>query len=94
MTKRELCIMVKETLMPECRISMEQAGKIVDCVMEGIMEGVASDGRFNLINFGTFKVRERGAHKGRNPRTGEMMDIPAKKLVSFKASPRFLERIQ
>ena len=94
MTKRELCIKVRDRLRPECKISLEQAGKIVECVMEGIMESVAKDGRFYLADFGTFRVKERAARKGRNPRTGELMDIPSKKAVTFKAAPRFMEMIQ
>ena len=38
-----------------------------------------------LVNFGTFKVVNRKARKGRNPRTGESIDIPAKNVVRFKA---------
>lgn len=46
-----------------------------------------------LVGFGTFEVRERSERKGRNPRTGEEMVIPASKVPSFKAGKKFKELV-
>ena len=53
--------------------------------MESIGEELKNDGKVVLVGFGTFSVNERSARKGINPRTKEPIDIPAKKVVKFKA---------
>ena len=50
-----------------------------------VMKGeLSKGGSVKLVNFGTFKVVERKARKGRNPQTGESINIPAKNVVKFK----------
>ena len=61
------------------------AKKALDGVLEAIGEELKNDGRVVLVGFGTFSVTERSARKGINPRTKEPIDIPAKKVVKFKA---------
>ena len=61
------------------------AKKALDAVLEAIGEELKNDGKVVLVGFGTFSVSERGARKGINPRTKEPIDIPAKKVVKFKA---------
>ena len=61
------------------------AKKALDAVLESIGEELKDDGRVVLVGFGTFSVNERSARKGINPRTKEPIDIPAKKVVKFKA---------
>ena len=61
------------------------AKKALDGVLESISEELKNDGRVVLVGFGTFSVTERSARKGINPRTKEAIDIPAKKVVKFKA---------
>ncbi len=61
------------------------AKKALDAVLESISEELKNDGRVVLVGFGTFSVNERSARKGINPRTKEPIDIPAKKVVRFKA---------
>ena len=61
------------------------AKKALDGVLEAISEELKNDGRVVLVGFGTFSVTERSARKGINPRTKEPIDIPAKKVVKFKA---------
>lgn len=48
----------------------------------------AADEKVALLGFGTFSVSERAAREGRNPQTGETMNIPAKKVVKFKAGSK------
>ena len=66
-------------------LSKVDAKKALDGVLESISEELKSDGRVVLVGFGTFSVAERSARKGINPRTKEPIDIPAKKVVKFKA---------
>ena len=66
-------------------LSKVEAKKALDGVLESIGEELKNDGRVVLVGFGTFSVTERSARKGINPRTKESIDIPAKKVVKFKA---------
>ncbi|HTN68364.1 MAG TPA: HU family DNA-binding protein [Dysgonamonadaceae bacterium] len=59
--------------------------KTLDAILETIGEELKNDGRVVLVGFGSFSVTERKARKGINPRTKEPIDIPAKKVVRFKA---------
>ena len=66
-------------------ITKKDAEKAVNAVFETIQETMATGERVQLIGFGTFEVRERKARKGRNPQTGEEIDIPAAMVPAFKA---------
>ena len=57
----------------------------VDAFIEVVSETLEKGEDVALVGFGTFKVKERAARKGRNPQTGEEIDIPASKTVAFKA---------
>jgi DNA-binding protein HU-beta len=62
------------------------AGDAVEAVLEAIGAGIKKDKEVTLIGFGTFKVKERAARTGRNPKTGEAIKIKKSKNVAFKAS--------
>ena len=66
-------------------ISKAAAGRAVDAVVEAITGALKSGDQVTLIGFGTFSVTKRSARKGRNPQTGKEINIPAKKVVKFKA---------
>ncbi len=55
-------------------------------MLESIKEGVQEDGKVQIIGFGTFATKTREARKGRNPKTGQEITIPASTTVAFKAS--------
>ncbi len=59
------------------------AGKALDATLEAIVDALAQDETITLVGFGTFKASERAARTGRNPRTGEEIQIPAAKTVKF-----------
>ena len=61
------------------------AKKALDAFISATTDALKSGDRVALIGFGTFSVSERGARTGRNPQTGEEIQIPAKKVVKFKA---------
>lgn len=58
---------------------------------ESVMEAVACGEKVSLVGFGTFEPRERAAREGRNPRTKEIITIPASIAVGFKAGKEFKE---
>ena len=66
-------------------LSKASAGRAVDAVIDTITNTLKSGDQVSVTGFGTFLVRERGARTGRNPRTGELMEIKASKVPSFKA---------
>ncbi len=66
-------------------LTKTDAAKAVDALLESIKDALAKDDTVTLIGFGTFTVRERAARVGRNPRTGERLEIKAAKVPAFKA---------
>jgi len=81
-TRRELVARVKDSL----GCSRETALKAVNAVLDGIVAGLRSDKKVQLLGFGTFTVHHRKARKGRNPRTGQEIRIKASKTVTFRPS--------
>ena len=81
MNKNELISVVAE----KAGLSKTDATKAVDAVFEGIEAALKKHGEFRNVGFGTFHVVKRGASVGRNPRTGEEINIPESKQVKFKA---------
>jgi DNA-binding protein HU-beta len=78
-----------EAVAKELDTSKAQAGRAVNAVLSGISKGLRKDKNVQLIGFGTFLVRRRKARKGRNPQTGETINIKASKTVGFKAGQKF-----
>lgn len=68
-------------------ISKKDAAGILDTVFSVIGQTIKDENRFSYPGFGTFTVKERSARKGRNPRTGDAIDIKASKTVGFKPAP-------
>ncbi|HZG73470.1 MAG TPA: HU family DNA-binding protein [Chondromyces sp.] len=65
-------------------LSKKDATKAVDTVFDAIQNALANGDKVQLIGFGNFEVRERSARKGRNPQTGEEIEIAASKVPAFK----------
>jgi len=66
-------------------LSKIDATKAVDAVFDGIIQSLKKGEEVRLVGFGTFDVSDRAASEGRNPRTGEKINIPASKQPKFKA---------
>ena len=66
-------------------ISKAAAGRAVDAVFDGIADSLKKGDSVTLVGFGTFSVSDRAARSGRNPRTGETIQIKASKMPKFKA---------
>ena len=91
MNKSELVEAVQSALGGDT--SKRAAEDAVKAVLDSIAAGVKSSGSVQLIGFGTFKVSNRAAREGRNPKTGEKMHIPASKSVRFSPSKNFKESL-
>lgn len=76
---------------PELRA--EEVEQVVDIFFDEIAQRLAEGGRVELRGFGAFSTREREARTGRNPRTGESVDVAAKRVPYFKAGKEIRERL-
>ena len=82
MTKAELI----EQMAKDAKISKAAAGAALDSFIGGVTKALKKkDGKVTLVGFGTFAVKERAARTGRNPRTGDPIEIAAAKIPNFKA---------
>lgn len=89
MTKTDLVANVAE----KAGISKKDAQSAVDALFSTIMQSLANGEKVQIVGFGTFEVRERAARTGRNPQSGEQIQIPAKKIPTFKAGKQFKDAI-
>jgi len=87
MTKAELIERVSKDMGPGT--TKRLAGDIVESVFEHLHKGIKKDKRFTYPGFGTFRVVKRKARKGRNPKTGEVIQIAPTRTVAFKPAPNF-----
>lgn len=76
---------------PELRA--EEIEQVVDIFFEEISQRLVEGGRVELRGFGAFSTREREARQGRNPRTGETVSVPAKRVPFFKAGKEMRRRL-
>lgn len=70
------------------------AAEAVDAVLEAIKKALKKGETVSLVGFGTFKVSKRKARTGRNPKTGETIKIPAKKIPVFKAGAELKKAVK
>jgi DNA-binding protein HU-beta len=68
-----------------------KAREVLDELVDVVTQAMKSGDEVRLLGFGTFKVKTRAARTGRNPQTGETMNIPEKKVISFKASKTIMD---
>jgi len=76
---------------PELRT--EDVERMVDVFFDEITQRLAENGRVELRGFGAFSTRTRAARKGRNPRTGEAVDVPGKRVPFFKPGKEIRVRL-
>ena len=75
-------------------LTKADAKKALDAFIESTQETLKNGEKLTLIGFGTFEVSERSARTGRNPQTGKEIQIPAKKVVKFKAGSELAGSVQ
>ena len=89
MTKAELV----EDVARAAELTKKDAERLVEIVFESIIDTLNHGEKIELRGFGSFRVRERGARRGRNPKTGDPVDIPAKRVPYFKPGKELKELI-
>ena len=84
MNKAELIEAIQASLGKDA--TKRAADEALEAVLTSIANGVKNDKKVQIVGFGTFEVKSRPARTGRNPKTGESMQIAASKSVGFKPS--------
>lgn len=90
MTKTDLIAKIAE----KAELTKVAAGVALDAIVDTITESLTEGESVQLIGFGTFEVRERSARTGRNPQTGEEIQIAATKVPAFKAGKALKDAIK
>ena len=90
MNKTELIDKVAQ----ESALSKSAAEQVVNSVFSAIAETMKTGDKVTLLGFGTSSVTERAAREGRNPQSGETINIPAKKVVKFKAGSKLVDSVK
>lgn len=90
MTKRDL---IEEVARHYPRFSRRDAEVMVNAVFDSMTETLSKPERIEIRGFGSFVVKARPARKGRNPRTGEVVTVPAKKVPLFKVGRELRLRV-
>ncbi|MBU0730407.1 MAG: integration host factor subunit alpha [Proteobacteria bacterium] len=80
LTRKELAKAIHETM----GFSQRGAGELVDSVFSKLKQKLLNEESVKLVHFGTFNVRNKSSRTGRNPRTGEAMEITKRSMVTFK----------
>ncbi|CAM2079515.1 MAG: DNA-binding protein HU [uncultured Clostridium sp.] len=89
MNKQELI----KSMAEKTSLNKTNSEKVLNAFIESVQEALANGEKVQLIGFGTFETKERAERVCLNPRTKEKIDIPAKKVPSFKAGKEFKEKI-
>lgn len=87
MTKSDLI----EAVARSCEVSKKNAEMVVNTFLESIIESLNRNEGVELRGFGSFRIRDRGARTGRNPRTGASVEVRAKKVPYFKVGKHLKE---
>jgi integration host factor subunit beta len=87
MTKAELV----EEVSGKTGLPKKQAEIVVNTVFESIVETLKTGEKIELRGFGSFRIRQRDSRMGRNPKTGEKVDVPAKRIPYFKPGKELRE---
>lgn len=90
MNKSEIIASVAEN----AELSKVNAEKAVNAVLNAITTSLTNGEKVQIAGFGTFEVRERSARTGKNPRTGEVIEIAASKVPAFKAGKALKDSIK
>ena len=77
----------------EANLTKAQTQGAVRALLKTIMQVVANGDKVTLVGFGSFEPKERSAREGRNPKTGEIVQIPAARVPAFSAGKSFKEAV-
>jgi integration host factor subunit beta len=74
-------------------LTIKQTEIVVETVFDSIKEALKGGDKIEIRGFGNFRLKERGERKARNPKTGETVNVPAKKAIRFKAGKALREAL-
>ena len=89
MTKNDLAIAIAQ----KTNLRQRDVKQVFQMTLDHIIDSLATEGRIELRNFGVFQVKERKARMARNPKTGEPVPVPAKRVVKFVPGKLMMEKV-
>jgi DNA-binding protein HU-beta len=81
------------TVAKKTGLTKKEVDLVLTTILETIVEVVSSGEKITLVGFGSFEARERKEKEGRNPKTGEKIDIPASRIPTFSVGKFFKEKV-
>jgi nucleoid DNA-binding protein len=90
MTKKDIILKVSDQTNLKQIDVKKVVQKTFDCIVEALVRGE----KIELRNFGVFKIKQRKSRTGRNPRTGDIVPVPPRKVVVFKAGLEMKQRVK
>ncbi|MEG4047808.1 HU family DNA-binding protein [Microcoleus sp. Pol17_C1] len=82
-----------DAIVEKVSVTKKQADAVLSAALEAIMETVSGGDKVTLVGFGSFESRARKEREGRNPKTGEKMEIPATTVPAFSAGKLFKDAV-
>jgi len=89
MTKNDIV----DSLYEKIGVSKKEASDLIDSIFNSIKTALSEDKNVKISNFGNFVIRKKNSRTGRNPKTGEEIEIPARTVVTFKPSQKLKDTI-
>lgn len=86
-------LQLTDAVAEKAQITKKDAAAAVNAVLDVIAETLAAGGDVKITGFGGFEVKARAARTGRNPKTGETVEIPASKYVAFSAGSTLKDKV-
>lgn len=90
MTKKDIILKVSD----DTNLKQIDVKKVVQKTFDCIIEALARGEKIELRNFGVFKIKQRKSRTGRNPRTGQVVPVPPRKVVIFKSGLEMKQKIK
>lgn len=83
-----------EAVARKAGVTKAEAARVVDAVVDSITEALSNGDKVTVTGFGTYEVRQRAARMGRNPQTGETIQIPAQRTPAFRAGKSLKDAVK
>jgi len=81
------------SVVAKTNLTKKEADLVLTTILETIVDAVSSGEKVTLVGFGAFEARERKGRRGRNPKTGEIIEIPPSRLPTFSVGKFFKQRV-
>lgn len=81
------------TIAESTGLTKADSNRVIDAFVGAVQKTLSKGGKVTLVGFGTFETSKREARKGRNPKTGAVIQIPARKVAKFRAGSKLSESV-